>query len=94
MTNTYVAALAVSPNGDVYAGPGAGEFSARPDLGDHWNPVNSGLSQPFVLSLAANPNGDVFAGTDFGSGVFRLPNGSDTWTAIDDGLTRGTASTR
>jgi photosystem II stability/assembly factor-like uncharacterized protein len=49
------------------------------DGGEHWTPVNLGLTHSSVLSLAVNFRGEIFAGTD-GGGVFRSTDNGSTWT--------------
>ena len=45
LTNTYVTALVVVPNGNVFAGTfGGGVFRSAND-GDHSDPVNNGLTE-------------------------------------------------
>ncbi len=39
-----------------------------------------------VNSLVSKSNGDIFAGTESG-GVFRSSDNSDTWSAVNNGLT-------
>ncbi|MGH7452726.1 MAG: T9SS type A sorting domain-containing protein, partial [bacterium] len=40
------------------------------DNGEHWTPINTGLTYAYVIALAINSKGYLFAGTD-GGGVFR-----------------------
>ncbi|MFA6046347.1 MAG: hypothetical protein WC718_15290 [Phycisphaerales bacterium] len=66
-----VTSLAVSPNGDLFAG---GDFTAGTPgyysnrvarwAGDHWDPLGPGLNAR-VSVLAAMPNGDIIAGGEF-----------------------------
>jgi hypothetical protein len=92
LTNMYIRAIAVSPNGasgtNLFAGTWGGIFLSTDD-GANWAPTNSGLSplSQNVFSLAVSPNGaggaNLFAGT-FG-GVYLSTHNGTTWTAVNTG---------
>ena len=79
-----VTALAIHPNGDLYAGTASGVFRSS-DSGASWAKVYLGN----VQSLAIDPqNGDLFAGLssrDDGTVVHSSDNGV-TWEAFSAGL--------
>ncbi|MDO7875479.1 T9SS type A sorting domain-containing protein [Hymenobacter sp. ASUV-10] len=99
-SNFGVRALALAPNGDLYA---AGNFSAADSTpvsniarwnGSTWSALGTGLSGGQVRALALAPNGDLYAGGDFtqagtatASGIARW-NGS-TWSPLGTGLSGG-----
>src|SRR5262245_11348759 len=76
LTATNVRALAVSADGQIFAGTFGGAFRST-DNGDSWAPVNNGLEFPFVDALAINSSGDIFAGTVEGGGVYRSTDDGD-----------------
>ena len=57
------------------------------DGGNHWSPVNSGLTNLAIQALTVDPlnSATVYAGT--GTGVFMSENAGDTWGPINSGLT-------
>ena len=82
-----VQALAVTPNGTVYAGSfGMGVFRSD-DSGQTWKPTNVGLTDHFLLCLAVDDQDRVYAGTVRG-GVFRTKTDSQEWERINNGLKR------
>jgi hypothetical protein len=96
-TTTCVTSIAINGS-TVYAGTGSsipystgsafitrGVFRST-DNGDHWNTVNSGLTDTDIVALAVHGS-IVFAGTSSG-GVFVSTNNSDSWTTFNDGLPR------
>jgi len=86
---TDVRALAIAPNGHVFAGTyqNGGVFRSNDD-GDSWTPVNTGLTCGNVVALAVNASGDLFAGTTgCGAGVFRSTDDGDHWELVNAGLT-------
>jgi photosystem II stability/assembly factor-like uncharacterized protein len=88
---TYpVQALAISPDGVIFAGTDGGGVFRSDDEGATWIPTNQGLTHPYVSSLATDSEGRIFAGTGSlsagGSGVFRSDDGGETWTAMNTGL--------
>lgn len=91
--DTYIYALAVSPNGaggtNLFAGTSYDGVLLSTDNGTSWTKANSGLTNGWVLSLSVSPNGvggtNLFAGTTAG-GVFLSTNNGTSWTAVDSGL--------
>jgi len=85
-----VQALAISPEGMIFAGTDGGGVFRSHDGGVTWVPVNQGLSHPYVSSLVIDPEGRLFAGTGSlsagGSGVFRSDDQGETWMAVNTGL--------
>jgi photosystem II stability/assembly factor-like uncharacterized protein len=91
--NHYVASLATSPGGTVFAGiahvwdPNGGYGVVRSwDYGATWSQAINGLTRLNVISLAVNTLGRVFAGTLWG-GAFSSANKGTDWTPISSGLT-------
>jgi photosystem II stability/assembly factor-like uncharacterized protein len=64
----------------------AGVFKSI-DGGNHWSPVNSGLTNLAIQALTVDPlnPATVYAGT--GAGVFKSEDAGVTWSAINSGLT-------
>ncbi len=87
LTNTNITAIAIAPNGHIFAGTaGSGVFRSTND-GERWEQINTDLANLDIRCLAAiGSNGDVLAGTVRG-GVFRYSNGDKRWKAINTGLT-------
>jgi len=85
-----VQALAISPDGLIFAGTDGGGIFRSDDGGMTWIQTNQGLTHPYVSSLAIDPEGRIFAGTGSlsagGSGVFRSDDRGETWTAVNTGL--------
>jgi ligand-binding sensor domain-containing protein len=86
--NTYVYALAVSPNGasgtNLFAGTDAYGVFLSTNIGTSWNAASTGLTETTVRSLAVSGT-NLFAGT-YG-GVFLSTNNGKSWTAANTGLT-------
>lgn len=82
-----IQAFVSAADGSLYAGSfGLGVFLSH-DQGEHWKPINEGLSDRFVLSLAVDQRGRVYAGTVRG-GIFRTKEDGRTWELINQGLKR------
>ena len=94
LANTLVNALAVSGNGNLFAGTGSffenghyhegGVFLSTND-GSSWTAVNSGLpANTSVWSFCVSGN-TIFAGTD-SDGVFLSVDNGTSWTKADSGM--------
>ena len=63
----YIRALAISPNGHIFAGAdfigGAGGVYRSTDNGESWVEINHDDITVDVRALATNANGHIFAGT-------------------------------
>jgi hypothetical protein len=59
--------LSANSGGDVFAGNDSSGVYRSTDNGNHWTPVNSGLSNLNIRSIVVSPSGYVFVGT--GSGL-------------------------
>jgi len=85
-----VQAIAISPDGVIFAGTDGGGVFRSDDGGMTWSPTNRGLTHPFISSFAIDSEGRIFAGTGSlsagGSGVFRSDDRGETWTAVNTGL--------
>jgi len=46
----YIGSLAINSSGHIFAGTGAGVFRSTDD-GDHWIPINTGLTRLEITSL-------------------------------------------
>lgn len=74
-----VQALAVDPNGDVFAGTANGGVYRSTDNANTWVQSNTGLADTSVSALAVGSTGYIVAGTT-GDGVFISTNGGTSWT--------------
>ena len=87
LTNEYVNALAVSPNGaggtNLFAGTYGGGVFLSTNNGASWVSVNSGLTNTFVNALAIAGT-TIFAGTN--DGAFLSTNNGAAWTPVNDSL--------
>ncbi len=81
-----VSALAMDPAGRLYAGTYIGGIFRSDDGGEHWHPVNEGLTSLSITSLVVGPEGELYAGTYIG-GIFRSDDGGEHWQAVNQGLT-------
>ena len=94
--NTYVAALAIGPDGSLYAG---GDFTAAGGVvaaniarwnGSQWHPLDSGMNYS-VEALTVDPDGSLYAAGLFSTAgnveANRIArwNGSQ-WVALDSGM--------
>ncbi|GEM_PF-1034377 len=81
-----VQALAIGPDGAVYAGFfGDGVYKST-DGGRQWKPAKAGLGDSFIIALMVHTNGTVYAGT-VRRGVFRSEDGGKSWIESNEGLT-------
>lgn len=80
-----VQALAMGPDGTLYAGFfGDGVYKST-DGGETWRPAKSGLGDRFILSLYIHRNGTLFAGT-VRKGLYRSHDGGENWMPSGEGL--------
>jgi photosystem II stability/assembly factor-like uncharacterized protein len=79
-------AVAVSPNGNLFAASYSNRVFISTNNGDSWEPTGAGITHLHVWALFVNQNGDVFAGTN-GHGIFRSTNNGLSWDEINTGLT-------
>lgn len=96
LTNRLIQALAISPNGYIFAGTNAGTFNGAglfrsTDNGDTWIQTNAGLPQAYVTSLTANSMGHIFAAPvnfefteEYGFGVYRSLDDGETWESVNN----------
>ncbi len=85
LSNSYVSALAVDNNNNVYAATEEdGVFKTTND-GLTWIPINNGLTFPYVNDVKIDANGYIFAATT-GGGVYFSDDGGTNWTPKNTGL--------
>jgi len=77
-----VRAIAIAPDGTVYAGTQGGGIFISENNGTSWYQFNDGLTNLDVRGIVINTNGIVFIAT-MGGGVFKL---DDVWTPMNNGL--------
>lgn len=77
-----ISAIAVSPNGFVFAGGGSLVYRTA-DGGITWEPLQNGLDDTGISAIVVNESGFIFAGS-FGSrkGVFRSTDNGDSWSQM------------
>lgn len=80
----YIGALAVTPDGSVFAGSGRGIFRSV-DGGATWPLEGSVIGASSIWSLAVNALGHIFAGTEY-SGILRSLDKGATWAQINSGF--------
>jgi len=83
-TNTNIIALAIHPNGDVFAGtysidPYVGRLLRSTDQGATW--INAGFPDASFSAITVDGNGHVLAGSAY-SGVYRSTDVGQTWHQI------------
>ena len=83
LNNTSVRAMAISPDGILYAGTGAGVFMSE-DAGRHWQEINQGLLSLNVESMALAEDGRLYVGT--GAGISLRPPGRSEWSLLTEAL--------
>jgi ligand-binding sensor domain-containing protein len=92
LTHTTIAALAIGPNGDLFAGTGnnrtldATVFRSS-DRGASWTPLNvANFSYGSIGAIAVDSGGTVFVGSADGppetDGLFASTDNGSSWTAI------------
>lgn len=85
--STWCFAVAVAPNGTVFAGFDQYGVYRSTDNGERWTRVSSGIPDgTCCCSLAITSGGTIYAGT-YDEGVFRSADNGDTWTQVNTGLT-------
>jgi photosystem II stability/assembly factor-like uncharacterized protein len=82
-----VYALAVHPNGDIYAGTETNGLLRSKDNGETWERLTKGLParNSFGFTLTINAKGHIFAGG--WSSVYRSIDAGETWTNTNLGQT-------
>ena len=88
LSSTEINALAISPNGNLFAGISAfdGEIFFSSDNGESWNNTGHIFEHSrWSFCFAFNSSGYIFAGT--GEGIYRSTDNGVNWTEIDSGLT-------
>jgi photosystem II stability/assembly factor-like uncharacterized protein len=83
LTNTTVYELAISINGNIFAGTSSQIFHST-NNGDSWTALSTGFTEAPVNALAINGSGHVFTG--FLGGVFRSTDNGDSWTEVNAGM--------
>jgi ligand-binding sensor domain-containing protein len=77
--------IAVSQEGDVFAGSfGMGVFRSN-NHGETWTAVNTGLTDTFILSLVIDRQHTMYVGTVRG-GIFRSSDNGNHWVSMNAGL--------
>jgi photosystem II stability/assembly factor-like uncharacterized protein len=73
----YTSALAVHPNGALFAGTFGNGIYSSTNGGAHWIATSAGLSDSTVYSLSIDPTGPIYAGTL--TGLFLSNDSGKTW---------------
>ena len=81
LKNSFIDALAINSNGNIFAGTSNGLFRHSEDT---WSEV---LNVDDITTLIFNPNGHLFAASVSSVGIFRSTNNGDSWAKVDTGLT-------
>ena len=84
--------LAVTPNGDVFAGSDGAGIIRSEDNGETWMYANTGLTSKVVSSIVINRQHELFVGTKgagprFGADIFRSSDGGDSWHVVWEATT-------
>jgi ligand-binding sensor domain-containing protein len=79
-----VRALAITSNGDFYAGTSGGGLFRSKNNGDSWSKID--IPSNYVGAIAINSDGHIFIGTSL-RGVYRSMDNGQTWNQINTGLT-------
>lgn len=87
-----VTALAADPATPMvlYAATNGGGVFCSTDKGDHWTPMNTGLSDLHAGSLVISSVAPATLTVATDSGIFRLAGGGTTWTLANAGITNHT----
>jgi photosystem II stability/assembly factor-like uncharacterized protein len=78
-----VVALAIAPNGNIFAATSGGVLYRSTNNGNNWD-ILTNLGTAIVQGFSVNKSGVVFAGTL--KGVYRSTDGGNTWTQINNGF--------
>jgi len=78
-----ISAIAVSPNGDIFAGTQQFGVFRSTDEGHSWE--QTALTIPYIAALAINSEGHIFA-SHAGYGMYRSTDNGQSWTQINNGL--------
>ncbi|HZL82167.1 MAG TPA: stalk domain-containing protein [Candidatus Deferrimicrobium sp.] len=74
----------------LYAATNGGGVFCSTDKGDHWTPMNTGLSDLHAGSLVISSVAPATLTVAADSGIFRLVRGGATWTMANAGITNHT----
>jgi photosystem II stability/assembly factor-like uncharacterized protein len=89
MNSAPVGAIAVAPNGTIFAGV-VGQYGGfvyvSTDNGATWEGVRPEPAPKGVWCMAALPDGSVMAGTE-GTGIYLTTDNGATWSVRNNGLT-------
>lgn len=77
LTNTYVRAVAVAPDGTIYSGTNNGLFMST-DNGDSWSDISEGLPYRSIWSLLVENDGTLWDGS---YGLFKMTD--DGWSNVN-----------
>ncbi|MEG4233978.1 putative baseplate assembly protein [Microcoleus sp. Pol11C3] len=85
LTNRNITAVAIAKDYLFGGTAGSGVFRSR-DNGDHWEQVNTNLTDLEIRCLTVDASGKVWVGTSKG-GVFYSDNQGELWTPANTNLT-------
>jgi len=91
LTNTFIYALASSPNAgggmNLFAGTGNDGIFRSTNFGNDWTAGNGIVNLwTWCLAAAQDGSGNIFAGTD--GGVFISSDNGSNWNVVNNGLTK------
>ncbi|MBD2355994.1 putative baseplate assembly protein [Tolypothrix sp. FACHB-123] len=88
LTSKDITALAINPQGDIFAGTVEdGMFIFKADS-NNWQPSNKNLTNLNITALATASDGRIFAGTTKG-GIYIFNENTNSWTINNNGLNNG-----